>query len=85
MAVNNFPKEWVADDRGDVRVGTLLGLPPVHRGREKKCVIRKKSFDESARVAKVITVLSQVTPVTNEKKSQKSFDRLLRGSKAVRS
>ncbi len=70
IAVNNFSKLCIAQRR-QVATFKLLWICAALCGREKKCAIRKKSFDDSARVAKVIPVLSQVAPVTNEKRVKK--------------
>ena len=54
MAVNNFSKEWVAGDGEDVTVGKLWICLRFTGVAKKSAWIRKKGFDESARVAKVI-------------------------------
>ena len=69
-AVNNFSKEWVA---GCWEVGTFRSLLVPRFGvvAKKKCVIRKKSFDESARVAKVTTFFRKRLRSRTKKETKK--------------
>jgi hypothetical protein len=73
MAVNNFSKEWVAGDRVDVTVAMLLDLPSGAPGSQKSAVIRKKGFDELARVAKVMSFFRKRLWSRTKKRDEKKF------------